>query len=119
MKTEMIDCGIEREKCSYPCEVGGSSKKGKKKEMVTDYPEFTVRDKPELFDTPDDEFEAVVKLKRSSREERPDYDDPEKKRLYVGFKVIGMKPVKKAESKMATADDFKVDFSDIEGEDGE
>jgi hypothetical protein len=116
MSEDTIDLGIEREKYDYP--MGDTDEPKKRKKKVKDYPEFTVRDKAELFDTPEEEFEAIVTLKRCSREERPDYDDPDKKRLYVGFKIHSIKPLgkKKKEKKMASPKDYEVDFSDLEKE---
>lgn len=107
----MIDLGIaERD---YPC----CAEPAKDKPKTIHYPEFTIKDKPELFDTPEEEFLAVVKLKRSSREERADWDNPDKMRTYVGFKVLGIKQLKeKPKTKEVSAADFKVDFSPLETE---
>jgi hypothetical protein len=105
-----IDLGIERE---MPEMVEIDMEETSK----VDYPQFTVADKPELLDMPD-EFQAIVELKVCSREERESYEDEDEKKTYVGFKILSLKPIKGAgERKMATTEDYEVDFSDIEEED--
>lgn len=104
-----IDLGIERE---YPEMLEMEIEEPKKVE----YPQFSVADKPELLNLPD-EFTAEVELKVISREERESYDDEEETKTYVGFKILSLKPIKGAgERSMASTSDYEVDFSEIEDE---
>ena len=111
MKSKKIDLGIERE---MPEMLEMEMEEPKKVE----YPQFTVADKPELLDMPD-EFQAIVELKVVSREERESYDDEDVK-TYVGFKIKSLKPINGAgERKMASTSEYEVDFSDIDEEEDE
>ena len=114
MKSKKIELGIEIEmpQIGMPEEVEESKPK-------IEYPQFTVADKPELLDLPD-QFTAEVELKVCSREERESYDDEEETKTYVGFKILSLKPIKGAgERSMASTSDYEVDFSEIEDEEEE
>jgi uncharacterized protein YpuA (DUF1002 family) len=109
-----IDLGIERE---YP-EIAMAEMEIEEPTKV-EYPQFSVADKPELLNLPD-EFTAEVELKVISREERESYDDEEETKTYVGFKILSLKPIKGAgERSMASTSDYEVDFSEIEDEEEE
>lgn len=114
MKTgKTIDLGVEEK--DYPIAAEPVSEKSEKKRIS--YPRFTVRDKAELLDTPE-EFEAVVKLKVCAKEQRESYSDEDEKNVYVEFKVLEMKPLgKTSKQKLATTADFELKFDDLEEED--
>jgi hypothetical protein len=114
MKTDkMIDLGVEEK---YPSALVEDLQEEDTKKRIS-YPRFTVRDKSELLDTPE-EFEAMVRLKVSAKEQREAYDDEDDKSVYVEFKVLELKPLKKvSKKKMAMPSDFELKFDDLDEED--
>lgn len=112
LTTGLTDLGRERKRYESCCCPDTGKSESKEKTYIS-YPSFTVVGKDELLDAPEEEFYAVVKLKKGNFAKRTDWDDPEKKIAEVDFEVVGIKALS-SPKKVEILDKVELDFSGLD-----